>query len=126
MALCRPENQDRLGEWAKALVEALSIPVIFKIGYTGLAETRSAIETMAHAGVPIVHMSIGTCHAGSEGLGALGKLAALCDFLIAGGGVRNAEDARRVLDAGAGAVAIASAAMNDPTLCGRIQGRLRA
>ena len=126
MALCSSENRCRLAEWAKALAGAVSIPVIFKIGFAGLSETGPAIETMAGSGVPIVHVSIGNCDPDSEGLKALGNLADLCDFLIAGGGVKNAEDARRVLGAGAGAVAIASAAMKDPTLCGRIQRQLRS
>lgn len=126
IALCHPENRNRLEEWAKAIAGAVRIPVIFKIGFEGLEETSDAMRTMASAGVPSVHMSIGDCDPDSAGLKALGQMATLCDFLIAGGGVRNISDARRLLDAGAGAVAIASAAMKDPTLCGRIQSQLRS
>ena len=126
MALCRPENRDRLEEWAKAIAGAVSIPVIFKIGLEGLKDTSDAMRAMASAGVPIVHMSVGGCDPNSAGLVALGQIATLSDFLIAGGGVRNVSDARRLVGAGAGAVAIASAAMKDPTLCGRIQSQMRS
>ena len=126
MALCHPENRNRLEEWAKAIAGAVSIPVIFKIGLEDCEDTSDAMRTMASGGVPIVHMSIGGSDPNSAGLKALGQMATLCDFLIAGGGVRNVSDARRLLGAGAGAVAIASAAMKDPTLCGRIQSQLRS
>jgi dihydroorotate dehydrogenase len=58
--------------------------------------------------------------------GVLRRLKPHCDLLISGGGVRTAEDARRFLDAGADAVAIGTAAMEDPGLIGRIQKALRA
>jgi dihydroorotate dehydrogenase len=45
--------------------------------------------------------------------------------LIAGGGIQNIDDARRVLDTGADAVAIGTAGMKDPGLCGSIQKALR-
>lgn len=125
VALCRPENRNHLAEWATAIVAAVNIPVVFKIGFTSPAETAPTIEAIAASSVPIVHMSIGNCDPDSEGLKALGKLASLCDFLVAGGGVTDLADARRILDAGAGAVAIASAAMKAPTLCGRFQNHLR-
>jgi len=124
--LCRPENRERLTEWSAAIAQGVGIPVIFKIGFEGLPETASAIETMAHAGVPVVHVCIGSCDPESEGLRALNELADLCGLLIAGGGVTDLAGARRMIAAGAGAVAIASAAMKDPTLCGRIQRQLRS
>ena len=124
--LCRPDNRDRLTEWASAIVQAVRIPVIFKIGFDSLPETAQAIQTMTDAGVPIVHLAIGNCDPDSEGLKALEPLANCCDLLIAGGGVTDVESARRILAAGAGAVAVASAAMKDPALCGRIQRQLRS
>ena len=125
LALCHPANRGRLNEWAGAIAGALSIPVIFKIGFASKAETSDAIETIAHAGVPIVHVNIGGSDSQSEGLQALGQLAGKCQLLIAGGGIADAESARRVLQAGAGAVAIGSAAMKDPTLCGRVHSQLQ-
>jgi dihydroorotate dehydrogenase (NAD+) catalytic subunit len=40
--------------------------------------------------------------------------------IIGVGGIRNAEDARQYLDAGAGLVAIGTAALADPQLPGRV------
>jgi tRNA-dihydrouridine synthase len=125
-ALCRPKNHGRLREWAAALTKAVSIPVILKIGFDSLAETSAAIEVMAEAGVPIVHVNIERCDAESEGLRALPTLAGKCGVLIAGGGIRGVADARRVLDAGAGAVAVGTAAMKDAGFCGQLQAALRS
>ena len=126
VSLCKPEKHERLKEWSTAVAEGVGIPVIFKIGFESLSETAAAIETMAQGGVPVVHVSIGNCDPESEGLKALNELADLCDFLIAGGGVTDLADAQRTLAAGAQAVSIASAAMKDPTLCGRLQRQLRS
>ena len=120
-ALCLPENSNLLKKWASAIVHAVKIPVIFKTGFTQLGETATAVETTTAAGVPIVHLNIESSDAQSAGLRALGQLAGKCGFLIVGGGITDAEDARRVFKAGAGAVAIGTAAMKDRTLCGRIQ-----
>jgi len=46
-------------------------------------------------------------------------------FLIVSGGIKDMEGARRVLTAGTDAVAIGTAAINDPELCGKIQKGLR-
>ena len=124
-ALCRRENAGRLSEWAGAIVKAVGIPVIFKIPFSGSAETSSAVGTIAAAGVPIVHVALGGCGEGAADLAALGGLSGACDFLIAGGGVRGVEDAQRILRSGVDAVAIGTAAMKDATLCGRIQRALR-
>ena len=54
------------------------------------------------------------------------QLREMCSVLIASGGVHDIEGAQRTLEAGAGAVAIGTAAMEDPELCGRIQRLLRS
>jgi len=123
-ALCRPDRLDELERWATAIVEAVSIPVIFKIGLHGLDETARAVDVMTNAGVPIVHVNACDTSPGSPGLEALGTLKRRCQFLIAGGRVKDAEDARRVLAGGADAVAVATAAMEDPKLIGAIQKAL--
>ena len=125
VALCDPSNRKLLRRWSSAIARAVSIPVIFKIGLDALDETVGTVETISSSGVPIVHVAIGSSRPGSSDLMAVGELAGRCEFLIAGGGVRDVDGARRVLKAGAGAVAIATAAMKDPTLCGRIQRELR-
>jgi TIM-barrel protein len=124
-ALCRSENPGRLKEWATAIRDAVNIPVIFKIGLTEPDETIDAVETIADSGVPIVHINVGETEPDFEGLSILNQLAGRCQFLIGGGGVKDIEGARRVLEAGADAVAIGAAAIKDATLCARIQNLLR-
>ena len=125
VALCWPENRGVLERWSHALVGGLDIPVIFKIGLERGEVTTEAIDVMTQCGVPIVHVDVGGCESGSRGLRAVPELARRCGFLIAGGGVKDAGGARRLLEAGAGAAAIATAAMEDEDLCGRIQAELR-
>ena len=124
-ALCRTENAKLLREWAGSILSAVTIPVVFKIGLTDPVETLAAVDTLADVGIPVVHINLGETRSGSSGLLFLERLAGRCLCLIAGGGIRNIDDARRVLDAGADAVAIATAAMKDPALCGSIQRALR-
>ena len=124
-ALCRPENAKLLTEWAGAILSAVTIPVIFKIGLTDPVETLAAVDKLADVGIPVVHINLGETRSGSRGLLYLEQLVGRCQCLIAGGGIRNVDDARRVLDAGANAVAIGTAAMKDPGLCGSIQRALR-
>ena len=124
-ALCWPENFGRLREWSRAVVESVAIPVIFKIGASAPTEPLGAVETISGAGGQIIHINIGDGSRSSRGLALLGELKGKCDLLIAGGGIQDVEGARRVLGVGADAIAIATAAMDDPTLCGRIQRQLR-
>ncbi|MDP6775186.1 MAG: HisA/HisF-related TIM barrel protein [Candidatus Latescibacteria bacterium] len=124
--LCRRKNAQLLEEWAAAILGAMTIPVIFKIGLTDPEDTLGAVDILADKGVPIVHINLEETHTGSEGLRFLEQLTGRCQCLIAGGGIRNLEDARRVLDTGANAVAIGTAAMEDPGLCGSIQEALRS
>ena len=123
MALCRPDNRDRLSQWSGALSGSLSIPVIIKMGMGRPADTIGAVETMADHGIAGVHVAFGDA-SGTQGLSDVQGLAKACPFLIAGGGIVDVAGARRLLDAGADAVAIAGAAMQDPDLCGRIQAEL--
>ena len=125
--LCRREHWDTLRKWASTMSEKVSIPVIFKIGAHGLGQdVIGAVEVMAESGIPAIHINVWDTSADSEGLRMISALKDKCEFLIAGGGVRNTEDARRVLAAGADAVAIGAAAMDDPELIGRIQKALSA
>ncbi len=125
VALCERENRALLKEWASAILQAVGIPFIFKMGLREPAETTETVDVLAECGVPIVHMAVGDTAPGSEGIRMLGRLSGRCRFLIGGSGVKDVEGARRVLEAGAGAVAIATAAMEDAGLCGRIQAQLR-
>jgi len=123
--LCYREHWDRLREWARAILEAAHIPVILKVGAYDTPDTVGAVEVIGAAGVPIVHVNVEDTEAGSDGLAMLAQLRDRCSFLIASGGVRDIEGAGRTLKAGADAVAIGTAAMKDPDLCGRIQHLLR-
>lgn len=124
-ALCARGNSKSLRRWAKAILNAVTIPVIFKIGLGKLPATIAAVDTLTEVGVPIVSIDLGNTTAGSAGLKALKQIAGHCLFLIAGGGIKDLEGARRVLEQGADAVAIGTAAMKKPALCGIIQKRLK-
>ena len=123
--LCRREHWENLRRWASTMAEGVSIPVIFKIGAQDLDEdVIGAVGIMAESGIPAVHINVGNTSAGAAGPRMISALKGKCGFLIAGGGVKNTEDARRVLAVGADAVAIGTAAMHDPELVGRIQKSL--
>ena len=123
--LCRRENAALLKEWASGILDRVSIPVIFKIGLTEPGETVDAVHTLASTGIPVVHINIRQSQPASKGLDVLGGLSGVCQCLIGGGGIQDIQGARRVLAAGADAIAIGTAAMKDPALCGHIQEILR-
>lgn len=125
-ALCYRENWARLKEWAWAILEVVKIPIIFKIGAYDTPDTVGAADVISASGIPILHVNVGNTDASSEGLAMLEQLSGKCSFLIASGGVRDRKGAQRVLKAGADAVAIGTAAMKEPHLCGRIQNLLRS
>ena len=64
-------------------------------------------------------------HQASPGWRCLSGLCVAFVCLIAGGGIKDMEGARRVLEQGADAVAIGTAAMKEAALCGDIQKRLK-
>lgn len=123
-ALCRRENWPSLQQWARALGQAVRIPLIFKIGTRDTSDTLGAVEVLAAAGVSIIHANVfgAAFPAGAE---IIGQLKRRCVCLIAGGGVHTVADARQLRTAGADAVAIGTAAMGNAGLCRRIQGALR-
>lgn len=124
---CCREHYGTLRTWAATLAQAVSVPVIFKIGAHILDEqTIEAVEIMSESGIPIVNINIHNTSPSSPGLEMVSALKGKCQFLIAGGGIKDVEGARRVLSAGADAVAIGTAAMRDPLLIGNIQNSLRS
>ena len=124
-ALCYRQNWDALREWTAAILQAVDIPVIYKVGANDTPDIIGAVEVISDAGVPIIHINVEDSHEGSKGLAMVEKLRQKCTVLIAGGGVKDIEGARRILSGGADGVAIGSAAMKDPGLCGAIQKVLR-
>lgn len=124
--LCHRDRWDALRRWATAVVGAVDIPVIFKIGTEAGDDVRGAVDIMVDCGAPVVHINAGSTDAGSAGLDVVSALKGRCPLLIAGGGIADLQGARRALAAGADAVAVGTAAMKDPTLIGTIQQALRA
>jgi imidazole glycerol phosphate synthase subunit HisF len=118
MSIMDRGNTPLLKEWCTTIVKSVGIPLIIKMSMGQSAKTMDAIKLMIDCGVPIFHVV-------AQGARDIGLLAETCPFLIVGGGIGTTDDARRALDAGADAVAIATAAMKNPALCGRIQGALR-
>ena len=123
--LCMKDHWGALRDWASAIAEAVGIPAIFKIGSHGRDETLGAVEVITEAGVPIINIRLWETHAGSDDLAMLPALRERCECVIAGGGVDSVSDARRLLDAGADAVAIGAAAMEDDSLVEQVQSALR-
>ncbi len=124
-ALCCRENWDNLKKWAKAILEAVQIPVIFKIGAYDTPDAADALEVISEIGIPIMHVDFGDISEGSKGLTMLRQFKSKPPFLIASGGINDLEGALRVLNSGGDAVAIGTAAMKNPKLCGNLQRLLR-
>ena len=105
-------------------LEALTRPFIAKIGVAGMPDTDEAVGEMVDAGVRIIHANVGDVTA-PRGQDVIRRLKRHGAFVIAGGGIRTAAEARAALGAGADAVAVATAAMDDAGLCERLQAELR-
>lgn len=124
-ALCRRENLKLLEKWTSEILHAVRVPFILKAGLGKLEDMSEALKVAKDVGVTMVHINIMNSAPGSEGLQALRALADDDLFLIASGGIRDIEGAKRVLEAGADAVSIGTAATEDPELCGRINKLLK-
>ncbi len=123
-ALLRRENWPRLEEQITRILEATDRPFIPKFGVSGEDDAEQAVEVMAGVGVNIFHVNVGDAPS-EHGSQVINRLRRPERVLIIGGGIRTSEQARKVIAAGADAVAVASAAMDDPNLCGRMQAALR-
>lgn len=123
-ALLWREQWPRLRDCLSRCLEALSRPFIAKIGFTRLPDAEEAVGEMAAVGVRIIHANVGQVTA-PEGRARITRLKAHSEFLIAGGGIASVEDAVAAIEAGADAVAVGTAAMEDPALCGSLQAALR-
>ncbi len=122
-ALLLRENWPALRESVTAILDASSLPFIPKLGAGG-RDDEQATDVMAELGVEIFHVNVGDAPS-DRGAQAIARLRSPGRTLIIGGGIKTPEEASRVLDAGADAVAIGTAAMADPDLLGRIQAALR-
>ncbi len=123
-ALLRRDNLPRLRERVGPHLAALQRPFIPKLRATLSPDSEAAIGVLLDLGIGIIHANVGDA-ASAQGAGVIRHLKHRVPLLIAGGGIATVEDARRAIDAGADAVAIGTAAMHDPDLCGRIACELR-
>jgi len=123
-ALCRREFWPELRRWAETFRRELDVPCIFKLGYRDTPDTLSAVEILTNAGIQCVHVNVHRTDPDSVGLEVIAKLKGKTPFLLAGGGIKDLDGARRALAAGADAVAVGTAAMHDPTFCGQLQKQL--
>jgi len=123
--LCRKHNRSLLKTWTVEILDAVKIPFIFKFGAAMGEDCAETVDILSELGVAIIHAVAGSSP-NSPGLEVLSDLAKRCRFLIGGGGVTDVESARRILETGAEAVAVATAAMDDPGFLGKLQSQLRA
>jgi len=121
-ALLLRRNWRTLSEQLEHCLQSLTKPFIAKVG-VDTQEEIDAVGVMAEAGVSIVHANVvdATAESGATTIRALKNHGV---FLFAGGKIRTVEDARKALSAGADAVALGTAAMQDAALCGQIQAKL--
>ncbi len=124
LELLRRDNWPALREWISAILDATSLPFIAKIGVHDTPDTEEAVEVMAGVGVSIFHVNVGDAPS-EHSSQVINRLRRPERVLIIGGGIRTSQQARQVIAAGADAVAVASAAMDDPQLCGRMQVALQ-
>jgi len=123
-ALLRRENWPNLEKQVTTILEATDRPFIPKFGVSGGDDAEQAVEVMAGVGVNIFHVNVGDAPS-EQGRQVINRLRRPERVLIIGGGIRTPEQARQVIATGADAVAVATAAMEDPQLCGRIQAELQ-
>jgi len=122
-ALLWRENWPRLRDCLGLCLQALSRPFIAKLGFSRLPDAEQAVDEMVAAGVYLIHANVGQVTT-AEGRDRIRRLKAHGGFVIAGGGISSADDAASAIEAGADAVAVGTAAMKDPTLCGNLQAAL--
>jgi 2,4-dienoyl-CoA reductase-like NADH-dependent reductase (Old Yellow Enzyme family) len=122
-ALLWRENWPQLRACLTLCLQALSRPFIAKLGFSRLPDAEQAVDEMVAAGVYLIHANVGQVTT-AEGRDRIRRLKAHGGFVIAGGGISSADDAASAIEAGADAVAVGTAAMKDPTLCGNLQAAL--
>lgn len=122
--LCMPENRDNLKKWVSGILSAVKKPFILKPGSVWHDYIVESVHLAAELGVPIVHANLGLAYE-PQAIETIKKLSQIFDFVIAGGGITGLEGAREVLAAGAGAVSVAKAAMQDQSFIERLSRELK-
>jgi TIM-barrel protein len=123
--LCMPENHENLKMWVSEILSATSKPLILKPGSVWHDYIVESVRIAAEAGVPIVHANLGLAIE-PQAIETIKQLSGIFDFVIAGGGITGAESARVVLSAGAGAVSIAKAAIQDRSFIQQLSSELKS
>jgi len=124
-AMLLKENQEHLKRFTGRLLERLSLPLIFKIGAFDNDDAAAAVELLIREGISAFHINIERCSEGWKGLQFLQEIKRQSIFIIASGGIKDEKFAERILEYGADAAAIGTAAVKDPEICGRIQEIIR-
>jgi len=109
-----------LSEWIARLKEAFNIKVILK--WRGNVVDDLAVANMAkNAGVDAIHVDAMKSGVENGDLELIRRISENIDvFLIGNNSVRDVNSAIKMLNAGADAVSIARAALNDPSIVGKI------
>jgi len=122
--LCMPENRDNLKKWVSAILSATKKPFILKPGSVWHDYIIESVRLAAELGVPILHANLGLAYE-PQAIETIRKLSKIFDFVIAGGGITGLDGARQVLNAGAGAVSVAKAAIQDRSFIERLSKELK-
>jgi TIM-barrel protein len=122
--LCMPENHENLKMWLHEILSATSKPLILKPGSVWHDYIVESVRIAADMGTPIVHANIGLAFE-PQAIETIKQLSGIFDFVIAGGGITGAESAMAVLNAGAGAVSVAKAAMQDQNFIQHLSNKLK-
>ncbi|MDD5135010.1 MAG: HisA/HisF-related TIM barrel protein [Phycisphaerae bacterium] len=123
--LCMPENRENLKMWVSKIISATSKPLILKPGSVWHDYIVESVRTAADMGTPIVHANLGLAFE-PQSIETIKRLSGIFDFVIAGGGITGAEDARTVLSAGAGAVSVAKTAIQDRNFIEQLSNELKS
>lgn len=122
--LCMPENRDNLKKWVSEILSATTKPFILKPGSIWHDYIIESVRIAAELGAPIVHANLGLAFE-PQAIETIKRLSKIFDFVIAGGGITGLDGAREVLAAGAGAVSVAKAAIQDQSFIERLSRELK-
>jgi dihydroorotate dehydrogenase len=125
-ALCKKENWDFLKRTIYALKSSLNRPLLLKIGAFDNPDVIASIDIMMEEKIDLLHVNVENVDHGAAGLGVLRDLKKEDLFIIAGGGIKDVKDALSVLDTGADAVSVGTAALKNKRLCEEIRAGIRS
>ncbi len=122
--LCMPENRDNLKKWVSEILSATAKPFVLKPGSVWHDYIIESVHIAAELGAPVVHANLGLAYE-PQALETIRRLSQVFDFVIAGGGITGLDGARQVLNAGAGAVSVAKAAIQDQSFIEQLSRELK-